>query len=147
MRFGPEDGPGDDGPPKDGHMLGITASQNDFMKEIMKKDSAVSAAFKANKTIYRSTRNCILAEHTPRDPTRKRMTDEEFRASKQGMGSGGGLGATLKAYQGVDKYIGGEGGGGEADAAKVDVELEKLYAKKKQIEMKVKELDRLLVLK
>ncbi|GMI28532.1 hypothetical protein TrCOL_g8331 [Triparma columacea] len=143
MRFGPESGPGDDGPPKDGHMLGITASQNDFMKEIMKKDSAVSAAFKANKTVYRTTRNCILAEHTPREPTRKRMTDDEFRSSMQKMGRGG-LASTLKAYGGVDKRIGGEGSEGEVDAAKVDIELEKLYAKKKQIEMKVKELDRLL---
>ena len=53
MRFGPEDGIGEDGPPRDGHKLGITASQNDFMKEIYSKDAQVLAAFKANKTVYR----------------------------------------------------------------------------------------------
>eukprot|EP00520_Triparma_pacifica_P005333 CAMPEP_0118659558 /NCGR_PEP_ID=MMETSP0785-20121206/15178_1 /TAXON_ID=91992 /ORGANISM="Bolidomonas pacifica, Strain CCMP 1866" /LENGTH=85 /DNA_ID=CAMNT_0006552675 /DNA_START=80 /DNA_END=333 /DNA_ORIENTATION=- len=81
MKFGPES-ISEGGLPKDGHVLGITASQNDFMKEIIVKDKRQASAFMANKTVYRTTRNCILAEPTPREPTRKRMTDEEFRKSK-----------------------------------------------------------------
>mmetsp|Transcript_18012 Transcript_18012/g.33481 ORF Transcript_18012/g.33481 Transcript_18012/m.33481 type:complete len:140 (+) Transcript_18012:37-456(+) len=121
--------------PKDGHATFAT-QKSDFYKERFNSESRSRSSFNSGHTIYKKSRNTILAEPTPRDRTYTRepvgyaWTGKPFIPSKS---------QNVTSPNNPNRVF--------AEAQGVDLELERLKDKKKMIEMKVNELDRLLEFK
>ncbi|GMI25795.1 hypothetical protein TeGR_g3724 [Tetraparma gracilis] len=134
--------------PNDGHVF-YSREKNEFYKERFQSETRTRAAFDAMQTSYRPSRNPILAQPTPREKFYKRTGGggsrtwrdpaftQTFRQKQAGAA------ATLTSREAAaksDRSV-------IAAAMEVDVELERLLARRRNLESKVEEIDRVLEFK
>jgi len=123
---------------------------NEFFKERFTSDARMRNKFNNNQSVYRSSRNAVLAEQTPREtvykrlpgrdvrPSERRWRDPTFTMTFKQAEDARPVGTTNRDRdEAFDKTI-------ISAAMEVDVGLEKLLAKRRELTGKVDEIDRVL---
>ena len=151
---------------KDGHMF-FNNTQNAFYKELIASELKSRQSFTDCTATYRSGRNPILAERTPRDATFRRRGGEATRRSAASVKGDdieetAGRMRTTATTTGRPRDDDGDGGGetraGEtpalssfggltgpiAEARMVSLEVAKLHRQREDLVSRIREVERLL---
>ena len=139
--------------PSDGHKF-FNNTQNAFYKELIASELKTRQSFNDCTATYRSRRNPILSERTPREPLSKRVprSDTKHDDKESTLMSSGALDATggLRRSKRLDTAplatttsFGGVTGP-IAEARMVSLEVARLHKQKEDISMRIREVERLI---